>query len=86
MIAPESQPRSRPSPASSHAPDRGDITRGGGRGGNPLPAKKNYTGPPQGSRAGSGALVVRAREGHKPGKANPDTAFLSPDPRRGQCR
>ena len=32
-------------PASSHTPDRGDITRGGARGGNPLPGKENHTGP-----------------------------------------
>ncbi len=83
--SPGSRPRSRPSPASSHAPDRGDITRGGAGEGTPSPPKRTILALPRGSRAGSGALVVRAREGRKPGKANQNTAFLSPTPGGGSA-
>ncbi len=100
VIVPESQPRSRPrsrpSPASSHAPDRRDITRGGGRGGNPLPAKKNRTGPPPEfpRRSGSsrGEIPGRAQAWEsEPGyrfpipRPRPRPALL-PRPRLGQCR
>jgi len=38
---------------------------------------------PQGSRAGAGAIPARSLEGHKPGKASPDTALPSPPPPQG---
>ena len=78
------------SPASSHTPDRGDITRGGDRGGNPLPGKENHTGPSIRLPRRSGVLGARARGGRRPGVPVPNmhsagisscTALLSPPPR-----
>ena len=55
--------------------------------GNPLPVKKNRTALPQGSRAGAGVLVARAREGRNRGRRSwtlfsciSCTALLSPTP------
>ena len=75
---PGKQPRLYPSSASPHAPDRGDITRGGAGEGTPSPSTKTILALLNVPRAGAGAFVVRTRKGRKPGKANPDTTFLSP--------
>ena len=83
------RPRSCPSPALSHAPYRGDITRGGVGEGTPSPAKRTIPALLQGSRAGAGVLVARVRAGRKPGVGTPIvrftgissyTALLSPPP------
>ncbi len=79
---PRSRPRSCSSPVSSHAPDRGDIARGGAGEGTPSPSTKTIPALPQGSRAGAGALVVMAREGRNR-EAGPYTALLSPPPPGG---
>jgi len=70
------------------------ISPGEGLGeGTPSPAKRTILALPQGSRAGAGVLVARARAGRKPGEATlippffhtiPCTALLSPPPRTGR--
>ena len=84
---PGCRPQLCPSPALSHAPDRGDIIWGGAGEGTPSPSKRTILALPQGSRAGSGAIVVMAREGRSRGAgpnvrfAGPYTALPSPPPR-----
>ena len=69
------QPRLCPSPASPHTPDRGGITRGGAGEGTPSPSKRTILALPKVPRPGAGALVVREREGRKPGEATQNTIF-----------
>ncbi len=82
---PGCRPRLCPSPASSHTPDRGGNHPGRGRGGNPLPVEKNHTGPPRGSRAGAGAIVVMAREGRSREESPMHRSPLSPTPDGGSA-
>ncbi len=78
---PGCRPRFRPSPTPSHTPYRGDITRGGARGGNPLPADENHIGPPTGLPRRSGGSRGKSLGGVRPGGGDPYTALLSPPPR-----
>jgi len=92
---PGKQPRLYPSSASPHAPDRGDITRGGAGEGTPSPSTKTILALLNVPRAGAGAFVVRSQDGcsqkSEPGYRSPPPPplprfALLPRPRRGPCR
>ena len=70
------RPRRCPSPASSHTPDRGDITRGGAGEGTPSPSKRTIQSLHRGSRPGAGVLVARARQGRNRRSAGRGEATL----------